>query len=235
MYIPLNAKVGCFDGDFGRSMYIIINPAIPQVTHLVVKKTELPQREILVPIDWVFSTAMGLIRLDYSREELEEQETFIKGQFIKACGSDNIIFWLNSHYDSTPGTRPPIEYKFSPPGRLIMHRRTYVEATDGCAGCLDELVINPDDGVITHVVLGKGHFLGKKAVTVLISQVDRLEVDTVYLKLDKRDIETLPSIKVWRRLLWDKNRPKPTNKVSIQNDQSSPKILYIHPSKNKFH
>ena len=73
MYIPLNANVGCLDADFGHSTYTIINPVIPQVTHLVVKKTELPQRAVLVPISWVSSTTVSSIHLHCFVEDLEKR------------------------------------------------------------------------------------------------------------------------------------------------------------------
>lgn len=234
MYIPLNANVGCLDGGFGQSEYIIVNSAVPQVTHLVIKKTELPQREILVPIGWVYSTTMNLIHLYCSREELENRETCGKKSFIEACRSNQAVFLLNFPHAAFPSNMSPIKHKLNPPGSLIMQRRTYVKVTDGCAGPLDELVINPSDGVITHVVLGQGHFLGKKEVAIPISHVDRLEADTVYLKLDKRSLETLPSVKVWRRLIWKEKRFKLTNKVSIQSDGSSPGIIaFIHQNENE--
>ena len=35
MELPLGVEVHCTDGRCGRSTYIILNPAIDQVTHLV--------------------------------------------------------------------------------------------------------------------------------------------------------------------------------------------------------
>ena len=37
MEIPLNAQVECTDGICGRSVYVLINPVIDNVTHVVVK------------------------------------------------------------------------------------------------------------------------------------------------------------------------------------------------------
>jgi hypothetical protein len=50
MEIPLNAQGECSDGVFGRSAFVLINPGIDQVTHLVVKEDSSPNTEYIVPI-----------------------------------------------------------------------------------------------------------------------------------------------------------------------------------------
>ena len=59
---------------------------------------------------------------------------------------------------------------------------------------------DPGDGHITHLVLREGHFWDKKDVTIPVSEIDRLDEDEVFLKLDRRAIEKLPAIPVRRRL-----------------------------------
>ena len=51
MDIPLNAQVECVDGVCGRSVYVLLNPVIDQVTHLVVKEDSFPNAEYIVPVD----------------------------------------------------------------------------------------------------------------------------------------------------------------------------------------
>ncbi len=56
MEIPLKAQVECTDGDCGRSVCVLINPVIDQVTHLVVKEDSSPNTEYIVPVDSVAAT-----------------------------------------------------------------------------------------------------------------------------------------------------------------------------------
>jgi hypothetical protein len=233
--IPLNATVKCSDGDVGQSMYIIINPAIPQVTHLVVQKTELLQREIMVPINWVLSTTMRSILLDSSWEELEKRKTFIKDKFIKECDSNYLLFGVNSLYDNSSSRITSVKYKLTSPIRLIMSRKTRIKAIDGHIGSLDELVTNRLDGTITYLILGKGRFLGKEEVTIPVSLLNRFEVDTVHLKLNKQKLETLPSCKAWKQLLLEKIMPDLKREVNKNKDNVSQNIFYIHPLKNRLH
>jgi sporulation protein YlmC with PRC-barrel domain len=73
-----------------------------------------------------------------------------------------------------------------------------VAARDGTLGHVGELVLNPETGHISHLVLEEGHLWAKKEVAVPVSAIDYLLEDTVYLKLDKREVESLPTVQVKR-------------------------------------
>ncbi len=77
---------------------------------------------------------------------------------------------------------------------LAIHQDARVEAADGDVGKVEELIIEPATGVVSHLVLRKGHFWGKRDVTIPLEQVDHVEGDVVYLKLDKKAIEQLPAV-----------------------------------------
>jgi uncharacterized membrane protein len=70
----------------------------------------------------------------------------------------------------------------------------HVEATDGRVGVVSELGAAEAGYDASHFVLQEGHLWGKKVVTLPLSAIDRVEGDTVYLKLDKKAIEKLPTI-----------------------------------------
>ena len=91
-----------------------------------------------------------------------------------------------------------VDAKQIPADELAIHRGTQVEARDGHIGQVSEFLVNPTTGHITHLVLKEGILWNKKAVTIPAAQVDRIEQDTVYLKLDKKAVEALPSIPVNR-------------------------------------
>jgi len=69
-----------------------------------------------------------------------------------------------------------------------------VEATDGPVGQVDEFLVDPENMHITHLVLREGHLWGRKEITISMAQVDRVEEETVYLKLDKHQIEALSPV-----------------------------------------
>jgi sporulation protein YlmC with PRC-barrel domain len=86
-----------------------------------------------------------------------------------------------------------------PHGELAVHCGMDVKASDGKVGKLDELVLDKDSGDITHLQMREGHLWGKKDVAIPVSSVDFVDEDTVYLKLDKKAIKSLPAVPVKRK------------------------------------
>ena len=209
MEIPLNAQVECTDGVCGRSAYVLINPVIDKVTHLVVKEDASPNTEYVVPVDIVAETTADTIRLHCSKAELEKMKPFIKTTFIeekvpvrnlgyygRMYGMGTFYYWPYITADRTE--KVPVEDQQIPPGELALQRGTRVEATDGYVGKVDEFVVNPENGHITDLVMREGHLFGKKEVTIPLSAIGDTHEDTVFLKLDKVQIESLPTFPLHR-------------------------------------
>jgi hypothetical protein len=210
MEIPLNAQVECTDGVCGRSVYVLINPIIDQVTHLVVKEDSSPNTEYIVPVDFVTETITDTIRLRCSKTELERMDPFIKTTYIeekvpaRSFGYSGGYYGMGSYY-YLPYVTPditvqvPVENQQIPPGELAVSRGTRVEAMDGYVGKVDEFVVNPENGHITHFLMREGLLWGKKDVIIPLSAMGDTREDTVFLKLDKHQIESLPTFQVhWR-------------------------------------
>jgi sporulation protein YlmC with PRC-barrel domain len=211
MEIPLNAQVECTDGVYGRSVYVLINPVDEKVTHLVVREDLSPNTEYIVPVDVVSATIVDTIQLRCSKAELEKMDPFIKTTVIEKkvpvtdLGYHGAMYgWASPEY-YTPFVTPEITTQVSeehlqiPPGELAVHRGSRVEATDGYVGKVDEFVVNPENSHITHLVMREGHLWGKKDVMIPLSAMGDTREDTVFLKLDKSQIEALPTFPVHRR------------------------------------
>ncbi len=200
MDIPINADVQCTDASCGRSACVIVNPTTRQVTHLVLEETQFPYEKRLVPIDRVIETTPRLIRLRCASSELAQMESFVETEFVESPISDLPIgTYLAWPYVVPESMAMPIEHEHIPAGELAVRRGARVEAVDGRVGHIDEFLVDPVDGHITHLVLREGHLWGQKDITIPVSQIDRIEEDTVYLSLDKRDVEALPAIPIRRR------------------------------------
>ncbi len=208
MEIPLNAQVACTDGVCGRSEYVLIDPIRDEVTHLVVKEDLSPNAEYIVPVDVVSASIADTIQLRCSKVDLEKMKLFVQTEFIKEkvlnyAGYQGGMYGMGSYYMPyvTSEIRVPVsvEHKQIPPGELAVHRSTRVEATDGYVGKVDEFVVNPENGHITHLVMREGHLWGKKDVIIPVSAMGETREDTVFLKLDKHQIESLPTFPVNRR------------------------------------
>lgn len=204
MDIPVKAKVQCADGLCGRSTYVVINPTVKQVTHLVVKGDRSPHVERLVPVDLVLETSPKLIRLRCTQEKMEELEPFMETDYLQGDLPYLDLEYEAEEYFLFPYVTPAMPIKFPlghqriPPDELAVRRGAAVEATDGRVGRVDEFLINPPDGHITHLVLREGHLWGKKDVTIPVSEIARIEASKVFLKLNKERIEALPAIPLKR-------------------------------------
>lgn len=204
MDIPINAEVRCADGPCGQTTRVIINPILREVTHLVVREKDFLRVERIVPIDLVVESTPHHIRLRCTFDELAALEPFIEYEYVR--GDAPYLGYAREGYMMSPYFVPEMtmvleEHERIPPGELAVRRGARVEATDGRVGRVDEFLVDPLNGHITHLVLREGHLWGQKDVTIPVSQIDRIKEDTVYLKLDKHSIEKLPAIPVRRRPL----------------------------------
>jgi sporulation protein YlmC with PRC-barrel domain len=207
MDIPLDVEVRCSDGACGKSTAIIVDPNTEQVTHFV---AQVEGSQHLVPIEAIADSASDHIRLRWSRQELIAATPFEKTMF---AGEDLGVYtapgmtgasiaWpygADNEYMLEAAAAAYVPVEQIPDGERAIHSGAYVEATDGGVGQVEEFLIDPMTGRITHLVLRKGHLWGKKDVTIPLDQIDRVEDDVVYLKLSKEAVGGLPGVPVHRK------------------------------------
>jgi uncharacterized membrane protein len=208
--ISVNAEVECSDGPGGETITVIVNPVTGKVTHLVVEDKHAPDpTPRLVPVDQIAATSSDRVRLRCTKAELAAMHPFVTTHYVRtqrtdyhqALRGDLAGGFANPHMSPYAVPERGVvskEVERIPVGELAVRRGTRVAATDGPIGEVEELLVDASSEHITHLVLLESHFLGKKEITLPISAIDRLEDDTVYLKLDKEAIERLPSIPVKR-------------------------------------
>jgi sporulation protein YlmC with PRC-barrel domain len=201
MDLPVGVEVLCTDGICGRSTYVIIDPAAERVTHIVVKERGGKEEQRLVPLDLVAQATPDFVRLNCATEKVATLEPFIETEYIETRVS--YLGYPPSDYMMRPYVVPEtlfvaVHHKHVPPHELAVSRGDPVEAKDGHIGRVDEFMIDPANGQITHLVLREGHLWGQRDVTIPVSEIDHIEEDVVYLKLDKRSVGELPSIPVRR-------------------------------------
>ena len=74
-----------------------------------------------------------------------------------------------------------------------------VECTDGVCGRSVYVLINPVVEKVTHLAMREGPPWGKKDVIIPLSVMGETRDDTVFLRLDKHQIESLPTFPLHRR------------------------------------
>lgn len=206
--LPMQAEVHCSDGIAGLSTYIIVNPINNQLTHLVVKSLKPPFSEYLVPMNNVEETAPHQIRLKCTRSEMEKMELFAHEEYMRTEYPTYLC--LPYVLPAQPVEEDVIAYVTVkhhniPRGELEVKRGARVEATDGTIGQVDELLINSKNMQVTHLVLRERHLFQQREITIPVSQIEHVYEDTIYLKLDRKSIEALPTTPIQRWQLNMKN------------------------------
>lgn len=192
--IPLEADVLCPDGPAGKSTYVIFNPLTGLITHVVVYDGDFPEEtERVVPVDRIADTTHDSIRLDCSLHQLRDMEPFRQVHFLPREGEPEYVGTALAWPWARPeGRLLPLETESIPVGELALHRGAHVEATDGRVGQVEEFLV-ADDGHATHLVLEKGHLLGRRRIAVPLSAVAHTEEDVVYLKVDQATVDAMPN------------------------------------------
>lgn len=199
MDIPINAKVTCTDGPVGKLTYVILMPSTEKITHIVVSNELFPATEFLVPIELVNKSTPETVQLNCSSEGISKLPIFDQVSFLPSdlggFPAGSYMVWPY-YVPETAEIRK--EKDHIPVNELAIRRGAHVEATDGVVGRVDEFLITPNNDLITHLVMREGHLWGRKDVTIPVGQIDHYKGNTVFLKLNKSEIEALPAIPIRR-------------------------------------
>jgi sporulation protein YlmC with PRC-barrel domain len=201
--IPLQAKVQCSDVACGKSTNVIVNPVNLQVSHIVVEDKKLPNYATrLVSVDKIAGSTPDQITLSCTRDEVAAMQPFIVDTFVQESPS-GLAYASGDAYTSEYVVNDTgyddVAAENMPKGELGIYSGMEIEASDGKIGKLDELVLDPKSGAITHLQMREGHLWGKKDVAIAVSDIDFTDGKAIYLKINKEAVKALPPIKVKRK------------------------------------
>ena len=214
----IGAEVSASDGSVGKVNRVVVDPVAKKLTHLVVETGLGQGPSRLVPLDLVQGDGGGEVRLSCTKAEFENLEPAEETKFVRrttsfgSFGAGDVLSW--PYYgaagigdldgiggaggmgteDGSPVPRK-VTYDTVPVGEVSVRRGQPVLATDGAIGHVQGLVVHPDSGHVTHVLLQEGHLWGKKEVAIPISAVDST-VDGTQLKIAKKDVQDLPPVNI---------------------------------------
>jgi len=202
MKIPINAKVECTDGACGKSTNVIVNPVTRTVTHVAIEDKSLPDNPTrLVPVANVAAVTEDRINLNCTRADCAKLGPFVVADFIQESPSRGAYSSgedYHAQYVLDDTGYDEFDEQEIPEGEVGLYGGMRVEASDGRVGKVDELVLDSKSGVITGLVMRKGHLWGSRDVTVPVGQIKFVGGETVYLKLDRSAVGALPAMKVRR-------------------------------------
>lgn len=153
----------------------------------------------MVLVENVASVGKELVTLSCSRDDVSHMRLFITTSFIqqspggKAYVTGDAYVFPHMIAETSVSV---VDEKNIPLGSLDGHVGMEVQAGDDKVGKLDELVLDPDTGNITHIQGREGHLWGAKRVAIPVSAIRFVDTDNIYLNIDKDAVEALPAVKV---------------------------------------
>jgi sporulation protein YlmC with PRC-barrel domain len=216
MRLDVGTSVGCTDGPFGELADVVIDPTQNRVTHLVVQPRHTLGAARLVPVDLAEAAdGESEIALRCTVDEAGELTTVTESAYIRMgevpvtdpdwdVGVEDVL--AMPYYSSMdPAGLYPVGYESSlqmtydriPKGEVEIRRSSAVISADGHdLGDVEAFLVDGDH--ITHIVLERGHFWGRRDVTIPISAVAEVKTDAVTLSLTKDEVGALPATHVHR-------------------------------------
>jgi uncharacterized protein YrrD len=186
----IGGHVEATDGRCGHLTRVIVDPVAESLTHLVVEPRHHKERARLVPFDLVVSLEDEPIRLNCTKKQFDQLDS-AEDVMLSPDSLDTVAMGLSRH-------RQPIYSDRVPSGKVEIRRDDPVHAKDGWIGAVHDLVIDPVDHRITHVILQEGHLWGRKQVAIPIGTANRVG-DEIRVDLTKSEIEELPPVSVSSR------------------------------------
>lgn len=204
--ISIGAEIACMNERVGKCTYVIANPINQRLTHLVVQYNRPPFDEYVVPVTQVAETSPHLINLKCTQEQLLQMELFHYREYIRVRMPD--YEHMHDRYLAWPLVMPamsfaddhldyiPVDRENIPANEAAIRRGACVQARDGYVGRVDELLVNSNTMQVAFLVLRENHPFGHRDVTIPVSQIERTDENSVYLKLDQKSIGELPTVPV---------------------------------------
>lgn len=204
--LRVGASVQATDGAVGHVDALIVDPVRREVTHLVVARS-LADPRVLVGVEHVTGADPDAVRLDLDAPAVAALEHFDEPAYLSPDGDwvDEDLVLAPSTYFLEPFATPLdaallADHERIPPGEVAVRRGMEVVSADGThVGHVDELLVDPTDGHVTHVVLRQGHLLRHDDdVVIPVRAATRFEPGRVILDLDLPALAALERIPVRR-------------------------------------
>ncbi|HEY1291791.1 MAG TPA: PRC-barrel domain-containing protein [Chloroflexota bacterium] len=184
MNIRIGAHVEATDGQVGEVSRIVVEARQRRLTQIVVKDGRFFGTERLVPVDDVAEATSDKISLRLTHAQFNLLTPFTHTVDYTPSTPDTFLGEVAKHpYSIDQADLSEDEAAFKGGER--------VEATDGAVGKVDEVILDPSTHAVTHIVLREGHLWRTHLVRIPIEHVDYADKNVIYLKVDKKGIESM--------------------------------------------
>lgn len=187
--ISLDTAVFCENSQCGIVYQLIMQPPQLYLTHLVVKTAN--QGDRLIPTTHIAEISDDAVWLTDNMTQFNQLPIFTETALTEITEADYSFEEYGHWYPRTSKQTKiyvPVAHYNIPSGGVVINRQTQVEAKNGHVGQFKSLIVDKDSFQVTHLIFKRGHLWERREETVPISVIDRLEGDTIYLKINKSEI-----------------------------------------------
>jgi sporulation protein YlmC with PRC-barrel domain len=165
----------------------------------------------LVPLELVENTDRNSILLNCTKKDVYALQTFHEAYFngydaysgslpIPVPGVDPSSTLYHPHRAADSAASDASVHASAV--EQAVKKGAEVLAADAWVGKVDELVVDPETHQVTHLVLRQHHLLKDKAITIPVSAIEKADMDTVFLKIDKDAVEASPTVTL-KKFHWE--------------------------------
>jgi osmotically-inducible protein OsmY len=199
----IGAAVHCKNGPCGKMKKLVVDSESLEVTDLIVEKGLIHTEDWVVPFSDVDRATEDYVMLSINCIELEDYPEYRSYDF-DAIGQK----LKNKAIESTYIVPPVSPYGLDPAGRFIpiihsqsvhvnvrpeqevITRGTPVHNKRKKIGSVDHILVDPESGKLTHLVVDPGLFTN--SVVLHVSKVERVNENGILVNVDEREIDQFP-------------------------------------------
>jgi osmotically-inducible protein OsmY/sporulation protein YlmC with PRC-barrel domain len=194
------------EGKVGRLKYVVVDPNIEVVTHLVVERGLLARHDIVVPVGWVEQADAQGIRLQAKLDELDTLPEFREVEFwapdptarpVSGHRPADTRIWISPYGTVHRFHSASILHRVRlgiGEADIVIRRGLPVYSADGARiGTVDHLLVEPPTQRITHLVIHRGRWFSPgEDYMVSIEHVTAASEYGIRLRLRREEISHLP-------------------------------------------
>lgn len=198
----IGARAMCRDGRCGKVAKLVVDPATEQVTDLIVQKGFLQKEDRVVPVSAVARTSRGEVRLDVGLDELRTYRRYREVEFtVPARGWNRAEYRPEdirhsiSPYEGIGGqsVAPSRRQHFHEGigfGSAVIGEGTRVSCRNGGVGFVDHVLVDCEQGHITHLIVRRA--LQTAYHIVPVDAIETVDDEGVHLVLTLEEVTSLP-------------------------------------------
>ena len=208
MRLELGKRARCSDGAARELVDLVVDADSSRVTHLVVQPENDPEAARLVPLDLAEVGANDEISLRCTTQELEEMSLVHEHALLRAGErAEREDGWdvgardmqVIPDYSPAPfagdlASEVIVSYDRVPTGEIeLRHASAIYSADQRHLGSVDGVVVDAD-GLISHLLLERGHLWWKREISIPAAAIAELSTDMVTLGVKKGELGAFPSV-----------------------------------------